>query len=342
MSKNQAGFKKAYEPIDFIFPDDYAAHNQYKIEWWYFTGNVTSKDGHKFGYQFTIFRNGLSADTSKLTSFGAKNMYMAHFAISDISNNKFYFTEKTVRESVDLAGTTISPTRIFIENWDIKAEFKDNDYLNPTFSIKANAEDKNFAINLKLIPNKKMVLHGNKGLSIKSYETGNASYYYSFTNLLTIGEIKIDKQVYNINGKSWFDREFSTSALSENQQGWDWFSLQLSDSTEIMCFQLRNKANKTDFAKGTYILKDGISEFIKASDFKLTPINYFTAESRKKYPSKWKFEYKAQNIFLEIETQIANQELNVFTKYYEGSVKFTGSKQGEAIGGSGYVEMTGY
>ncbi len=340
MNSSKTGFKQASEVITFKFPEDYAAHNEYKIEWWYFTGNVQTEDGHKFGYQFTIFRNGLSFDTTRNSSFSSNNLYLAHFAISDITNNKFYFTEKTVREAVDLAGTTVSPFRVFIENWEIKAKFNNYNYLMPEFSIVA--KDSNFAIDLTLTPQKKMVLHGNQGLSDKSYEKGNSSYYYSFTNLKTEGNISIGDESFQIEGKSWFDREFSTSALSVNQRGWNWFSLQLEDSTEIMCFELRDNQNKQDFAKGTYISSDGKTEFIKATDFTITPVSYFTSNTGTKYPSKWKFEYKTQNIFLEIETQIPNQELNVFTKYYEGSVKFKGTKNNRKIAGSGYVELTGY
>ena len=341
MSVNDSSFKKAIEPIDFSFPQDHFAHNDYKIEWWYFTGNLTSKEGSKFGYQFTIFRNGISTDTNKISSFDSKNFYLAHFAISDISNNNFYFSEKTSREAVEIAGSSMEKSVIFIENWQIKI-ISDNNKQFPTFEI--SSEDSTKSINFQLIPNKNIVLHGDKGLSQKSNQAGNASYYYSFTNLNTKGNIRIKNKNYEVSGKSWFDREWSTSALNENQSGWDWFSLQLNDSTEIMCFRLRDKNNNTDFAKGTFVDKNGNVSNFKANDFSIKPIEFYKSDSGKKYPSKWLFEYKykEKNISLEIKTQIPEQELRLFTDYYEGSVSFTGKNGQNSVSGYGYVELTGY
>ncbi len=339
MNEDNSNYKKAFDVVEFNFPDDHYAHNDYKIEWWYFTGNLQDNSGHKFGYQFTIFRNGLSTDTIMQSSFDSKNIYLAHFALSDISNNKFYYSEKTMREVLDIAGADSNKKKIYIENWEIKMNYSDNPEM-PTFYI--SAKDSVKEIKLQLIPEKKVVLHGNRGLSPKSFDAGNASYYYSYTNLKTNGKITINNENYFVNGKSWFDREWSTSALAKNQSGWDWFSLQMDDSTEIMCFRLRDEDNNTNFAKGTYIDKYGNSTYINANEFSINPIEYYTTKSGKKYPAKWIIEYIPKKIKLQIETNIAEQELIVFTHYYEGSVRFTGNKNTSKINGLGYVELTGY
>ena len=344
MSEIDTNFKKATTVREFIFPDDHIAHNDYKLEWWYFTGNLSSKNGNKYGYQFTIFRNALSGKQSNLNSnFAANQIYFYHLALTDISNNKFYYFEDFAREGANLAGTSLEPLKIWVNNSFINADISKNPR-EPIFNIKSSAE--NFAIDLKLIPEKPIVFHGRNGLSQKSNEIGNASYYYSLTRLKTIGKIyKFDnrnKEIINVEGNSWFDREWSTSALSKDQVGWDWFSIQLDDSTEIMYFKLRDTLGRTNFAKGTLINKNGTTKNLYLNDVFLEIKDYWNNDKGQKYPSKWVMTIPSENIKLNISTQIPNQELKLTVRYYEGSIKIKGFNGKRDVSGFGYVELTGY
>lgn len=342
MSEDEsARYSKALEPREFIFPDDHAAHNDFKLEWWYFTGNLKGSDNREFSYQFTIFRNALSSDSVDVVSDLATNqLYFAHFGLTDISNEKHYYFEKFARGSDGISGAEAEPLKVFIENWKLSGIYPNSDYKMPVFNI--FAEENNISLNLELTPEKQLVLHGNQGLSPKSNEPGNASYYYSYTKLKTIGDIKINNKNHSVSGYSWMDREWSTSALSKNQVGWDWFSIQLDDNTEIMYFRLRNSNDETDFAKGTLIHSNGEYTALQAEDFILKNTQKSILSSGTEYPNKWNLDIPKYDISLNIETRIKEQEMKLSVKYYEGSIKVSGRNGAKDVSGFGFVELTGY
>jgi predicted secreted hydrolase len=223
---NNTGFAKAVDPIEFSFPYDHGPHEKFKTEWWYFTGNLISKNNDKFGYQFTIFRTTTIPDSLNSNSNWRSNqLYMGHFAISDIANDKFYFDEKFSRSGNKLAGATIEKKfRVWLEDWEIRQIGDSIHYDLP--KLKINAKTENANINILLKAKKPKILQGNNGLSQKGSEIGNASYYYSYTRLETKGTITLNNSEYEVSGNSWMDREWSTSALGKDQVGWDWFALQ--------------------------------------------------------------------------------------------------------------------
>ncbi|MBX3043453.1 MAG: carotenoid 1,2-hydratase [Candidatus Kapabacteria bacterium] len=334
-------FKKAILPVDFQFPRDHAAHNDYKLEWWYFTGNLQDEKGNRFGYQFTIFRNALSPEVGEINSnLSSNQLYFAHFALTDVGSNKHYYFEKFSRGIEGLAGTDTLPLKIFIENWTINGDYPNNNYDKPIFRI--NAVEGDIALNLYLEPVKNMVLHGDRGLSAKSYEPGNASYYYSFTRIKSSGNIEIEDKNYSVTGSSWMDREWSTSALSAGQTGWDWFSVQLDNNIELMFFRLRDSSGATNFAKGTLVLPDGTYKNLKEGDFQLKILNTQKLESGTEYPTKWRIILPEYSLEIISEVQILEQEMKLSVKYYEGSIRISGRFEENPIAGYGYVELTGY
>ena len=340
MGDGTAGYSTADSVIEFYFPRDHGAHDSFKTEWWYFTGNLSS-DGNRFGYQFTIFRNAAVPvpDTNK-SDWETSQLYLAHFALSDLENNDFYYDERLSRQSVGLAGAEHQLLKIWCEDWQITADYSRGADM-PTFNIVAESD--NFSIDLTASPDKKPVFHGDEGLSAKSSRKGNASYYYSYTRLNTEGTISVKNKKYDVKGSSWMDREWSTSALEQGQTGWDWFSLQLDDSTEIMFFQLRGKDGITPvFAKGSYIDKSGNKTNIEMNEVTLKVTDKWQNDAGKYYPSGWKFEVPERDISLNIKPIIKDQELKLSIRYWEGAVSISGSKSGRQISGSGFVELTGY
>jgi len=335
-------FSKAVEKRKFIFPDDHGPHPDFRTEWWYFTGNLTSDDNRKFGYQFTIFRTALSKEKPERNSdWNSNQIYMAHFAVTDIDGNKFYFDEKFSREGNKLAGAKAKPFKVWLDDWQIIQIEDKTLYDLPV--IRINTKSEKFEINFKLEAVKPIVLQGDEGLSQKGKQPGNASYYYSYTRLKTEGKIILDGKEFSVNGFSWMDREWSTSALSEDQSGWDWFALQFDDNTEIMYYQMRkNDGNPDAFSKGAYINKDGTSQLIKKDDVILNVNDYWKSPTREEYPSGWRLQIPEKEIDLTITPAIKNQLMDVAVRYWEGSVKIEGTKSGSKITGRGYVEMTGY
>ncbi|BBM88013.1 lipocalin-like domain-containing protein [Candidatus Uabimicrobium amorphum] len=327
------GFSRADKPYAFSFPRDEGPHPDFQTEWWYYTGNLTTKDGRRFGYQFTIFRRAISPKLEKRNSpWYTNQIYFAHFAVSNIQEQSFLHSERFSRGAMGLAGAELDPLRIWIENWSITH--------HADGSVHLDAVAKDFAIDLVLHSQKPRVLNGDRGLSQKSSAKGNASYYYSRTRLITSGTISVAKEKYAVNGLSWLDREWSTSVLGKDQQGWDWFSIQLEDGREIMLYELRKKDGGVDTnSSGTFILRDGKYKHLAKEDYKIEVLDHWTSDSSGvRYPAHWKITIEKENIVFYVKPHQPNQELSVNFVYWEGAVRV----YGEGIRGNGYVELTGY
>ncbi|HSM25475.1 MAG TPA: lipocalin-like domain-containing protein [Anaerolineaceae bacterium] len=331
-------FQKAVELRDFQFPEDFGAHPEYLTEWWYYTGNLLTEDDRHFGYQLTFFRRAITEKPNLLreSNWSTNQIYLAHFAITDTENKSHYVTDQISRGANELAGTKTDPYfSIWLNNWEIQ-QINDN-----LFSMKA--KDENFEIDFQLEDGKGVIFHGEAGLSQKGEEEGNASYYFSQTRLITNGQLRIEDQWFDVDGFSWMDHEFGTSTLGENQIGWDWFSLQLDNNTELMLFQIRNNDGSTSpFSSGSLISDTGETTVVKLDDFKINVLDTWKNEEQVSYPSRWKIMVEAYDIELEIIPVINNQEMKLFFQYWEGAVLVQGMVNGDPVSGYGYVELTGY
>jgi len=335
-------FDKALEPHQFGFPEDHGPHPRFRTEWWYLTGNLTTKEGKGFGYQFTIFRTALTREQVQRPSAWASNqIYMAHLAVTDIDGNKFYYDERFSRGGNRLAGAQASPLRIWLEDWEMRQSEPTVAYDLPVLKVEAKGE--NAGIDLVLKALKPFVLQGEAGLSQNGPEAGDASYYYSYTRLGTRGTITVNGKDWAVSGTSWMDREWSTSALSSDQIGWDWFALQLDDNTELMYYQMRKKSGAPDvFSKGILVHKDGSEASFARDDVILSVTDTWVSPSGAVYPSGWRLKVPGKGIDFAIVPALRDQLLDVSIDYWEGSVTIEGSRDGSKVLGRGYVELTGY
>lgn len=338
-SDEGAGFARATQPHSFEFPRDHGPHSTFKTEWWYYTGNLQNSEGRRFGYQLTFFRHALQPDSVPRQSAWASNqIYLAHFALSDPEHDNFYYDERFSRAALGLAGATAEPFNVWLEDWSASSQD------NASLPMKLSASSGDVAIELQLDSSKPYVLQGQQGLSQKSAEPGNASYYYSLTRMPTNGEIRIAGNSYQVSGSSWLDREWSTSALGPDQIGWDWFSLQFDDDKELMYYQLRLKDGQPDpLSSGVLVAEDGIITRLTADDVRIDVLDYWTSpHSGGRYPARWRLQIPAAQLNLEIVPLMADQELLTSVRYWEGAVSVQGSRGQNNIQGYGYVELTGY
>ena len=117
------GFARAMQPRRLEFPADHGPHPEYKHEWWYLTGNLGSLEGRRFGFQLTFFRIGLAPTPSERNSaWGTNQIYMAHFAITDVGASQFYCFERFSRGALGLAGASGRPFRIWLDDWSVEGE----------------------------------------------------------------------------------------------------------------------------------------------------------------------------------------------------------------------------
>jgi predicted secreted hydrolase len=335
------GYRRALEPRAFDFPPDHGPHPDFRTEWWYVTGNLSSTSGRDFGFQLTIFRNALSPTSPESPSDWATNQaYMGHFTVTDVSGERFYAHERFARGAAGLAGAEGEPLRVWLEDWKLEATTA------ATFPIRLEARDADVELRLELTEGKPVVLQGDRGLSQKGPEPGNASYYYAHTRLPASGTLVLDGDTLEVTGTAWLDREWSTSALSEGQVGWDWFALQLDDGWELMIYRLRRSDGSADrLSDGVLIDPDGARIPLDwGVDVTMTSTGTWTSPiDGVVYPSGWRIAVPGRGWDLTVEPRIPDQELDVSFRYWEGAVSVRGSGEGRApVEGRGYVELTGY
>lgn len=332
-------FARATAPRPFMFPADHGPHQEFAAEWWYYTGNLDTADGRHFGYQLTFFRFGLAAEAPQRPSdWATANIYMAHFALTDVAGEQFYANERFSRGAAGLAGATAAPRyRVWLENWSAEGGADG-------FPMQLQAAADDVAIELTLEQGKPAVLQGERGLSQKSAEPGNASYYYSFTRMPTSGTLQIGGARYAVRGLSWMDREWSTSALGPHQVGWDWFALQLSDGRDLMFYQLRLRDGTSDpYSKGVLVEADGSYRVLQRDAVELAvESTWRSPRNQAVYPAVWRVRVPSAALDLRLTPLLADQELPLSFAYWEGAVQIDGTVDGAPVGGTGYIEMTGY
>lgn len=341
MGGDTTGYARAQSRRVFSFPEDHGPHPEYKTEWWYFTGNLTSDSGRRFGYQFTIFRIALTPDGPDSISAGTwetNQLYMGHFTVTDVEGDEHHAFERLSRGAAGLAGAKAEPFRVWLENWSIEGTSSD---AFPAMRVRASDEDAGIDIMLK--PLKPVVLQGDQGFDRKGPEPGNASYYYSLTRMQTDGSVRIGEEVFRVSGLSWMDREWSTSALGENQIGWDWFSLHLSNGWDLMYYQIREEGGTVSpFSSGVLVSPEGVKIELDRDDVGLDVLDRWKSPDGGVYPVAWRLRVPGEDLDLNIRSLVEDQELNVAVRYWEGAVDVEGTAARHPIKGSGYVELTGY
>ena len=340
-SDSMAGYARATQVRDLVFPADHGPHPEYQTEWWYYTGNLDAADERHYGYQLTFFRRAITpTEIARASDWATNQIYFAHFALTDAARNTHDATERFSRGAAGLAGATGDPFHVWLETWDATSFNADGS------SVQLRADDAGRSLNLTLTSTKPIALQGDRGLSQKSAnaDAGNASYYYSFTRLATTGTITVNGETFAVTGNSWMDHEWSTAVLGANAVGWDWFSIQLSDQRELMLFQIRQKDGSIEpLSSGTLIEPDGTTRHLTRDQFKIeTPSTWKSNATGAAYPSAWNIAVPSANLLLALKPYIADQEMRVSIVYWEGAVNISGQSNGRAVRGSGFVEMTGY
>lgn len=337
-------FTAATEDYRYEFPRDHGSHDTFRTEWWYYTGNLTSNDGRTFGYQLTFFRRGMPPDQVRTlpSKWSVSQLYLAHFAVSDLGKKQFHYTEKLSRAGLGKAGAEANHLQVWIDDW--RAE---SPSAPPNLHI-LKATEGGLAIELELSPEKALVVHGTAGVSRKGAEPGQASHYYSFTRMATAGRLMIGSASFEVTGTSWMDHEFGSADLGKDLVGWDWFSVQLDNRTELMLYRLRRADGSADSASsGTFVDRDGQGHHLSIEDFTLEPMSYWISPANKaRYPQHWRLTIPSKQVSLDLLPRMAEQELattrSTQVTYWEGAIEVTGTAQGNPIRGQGYMELTGY
>lgn len=334
------GFLAADGSRPLVFPRDFGAHEEFRTEWWYYTGNLQTPEGRPFGFELTIFRVGLLPPTEELpadSEWYDRSLYFAHFAVSDIAGKRFFAFERYARPGPGLAGAQGDPYQVWLEDWEIAETDADR--------YRLHASQEEVRLDLSLADEMGVILHGENGYSRKGENATNASYYYSQPRLRAEGFIEIEDARYPVSGLAWKDHEFSSGVLDESQIGWDWFSLQFEDGRALMLFQLRERDGAVSASSsGTLVTADRNPLHIPSPSFEITVLDRWRSpHTQGEYPSAWQLRLEDPACVLEVRPWMADQEIHFpAVTYWEGAVRFEGVCSGSPVRGNGYVELTGY
>ncbi|HZO20921.1 MAG TPA: lipocalin-like domain-containing protein [Steroidobacteraceae bacterium] len=337
----KSGFELALAPREFHFPLDHGPHPTFRHEWWYVTGNLDAAGGARFGFELTFFRFALApgngTDTparSQQSRWRARQIYLAHFAVTDVELGVFEFAQKYSREALGLAGAQAEPFRVWLDDWTLGGG-------GGSWNLSARGQGYELSLDAQLLG--APVLNGQAGLSRKSDEPGAASYYYSVPRMAVTGRLVRGGHPMQVHGLAWLDREWGSGALGPHQQGWDWFALQLHNGGTLMFYALRDGNGARDpHSAGTWVSPTGEVRAIASEDVQIEVLDHWVSPRGGRYPSRWRMRVPVVGIDVEIRPVLANQELVTRPRYWEGAVDVSSAQGGSAASGRGYVELVGY
>jgi len=346
-----SAFRQVQPGYEYSFPRDHFEHPEFLSEWWYYTGNLFTAGGRRFGFELTFFRQaaedakpGKPESASDANPWKIRHLYLAHFALTDLDAGRFYHTERLNRAGPGLAGASLEEELIWNGNWQVEwAEPQ-----NPLGVQKLRADAGDFSLELTLTPAKPPVIHGENGVSWKARPQEAGSHYVSFTRLKAEGEVRAGGATHQAAGTAWMDHEFFTSGLGEEQTGWDWMSIQLDNQSELMLYRLRARPGSGEgYLSGTFADPEGNSLHLAGQDIELVPGRTWTSpHTGATYPIAWTIGVPRLELELEASTELPDQELvserGMSPNYWEGAMNYEGTMGGQRVRGVGYLEMTGY
>lgn len=337
-AQSEPTFPSAGPDYDWSFPRDHGSHPAYKTEWWYFSG-IVSSDGRAFGLQFTVFRQRTEQTPETGSDWFTNQVFMGHMAVSDLRNETHESAVQVARGHPELGSAPEQmPGTIRVRNWT--CTFDDG------WTIKA--DDGELALALTLKPTRSRLFQGPEGYSVKGPEEGQASMYYSQTRLKTSGTLTLDGQQHRVSGRTWFDHEFGSSQLSENQVGWDWISLRLSDGSDLMLYRLREQGGSvSEQSSATLRRPDGTVSHISEENWSMTPLAHWTSPlTGGRYPVRWRVRLDDPETELVVNRRFDEQEMvlpgGLTAPYWEGVIRAEGQLGDTNVTGAGFLEMTGY
>ena len=331
-------FRPATAGYDFDFPRDHGTHDEYRTEWWYYTGHLYTESGARYGFELTFFRVGIVPPNVPTpgSRWDLRNLSLAHFAITDVAGKRFRYYEKLNRTSPFTANAAAGHLDVFNEAWSATTRS------DGAWQLAARAGSD--VIDLTLRTRKPPAIHGENGISVKAEGAGFASHYYSMTRLEATGVVNGAK----CRGTVWMDHEFGSSALRESEQGWDWFSIQFDHESELMIYLIRRADGSADVtSSGSFIGPDGSVIHLTRDQLRVAVLDRWKSPHTKAtYPMGWRVDVPQLGISATLTPLLRDQELvtrgSTNVTYWEGAVDVSGTFRNTAVGGDGYVEMTGY
>jgi predicted secreted hydrolase len=328
---------RPYAPVTagtpLVFPADYGSHPEFRTEWWYVTGWLTTAQGESLGFQITFFRTAPDIAAANPSAFSARQILIAHCAISDPKRGRLWQDQRIRRAGLGLAEAAEGDTALTIDRWSLIRQA-------PNYMAKIEAED--FSFDLMLTPTQAILLNGEAGVSSKGSNPAAASYYYSFPHLRVSGNISRQGSRAEVNGEAWLDHEWSSEYLDDQAVGWDWLGLNLDDGTAVMVFRIRGPRGEQHWAGGTVRGSDGNVKVLQPTDVDFQAgRRWISNRTSISYPVEWSVRAGGRTFVIKplLDDQENDTRLSTGAIYWEGAVR---ASSGDRPVGRGYLELTGY
>ncbi len=336
-------YDEPYPVETVVLPRDDAAHDA-PIEWWYYTGHLQTETGEEVGLELTFFK---AFTPPQLRAFGVYPIsgtvdrgHVAHFAISEKDTETFTMGERT-----DFWAYTGEASKdalnVRVANWSVERA-------EDGVSHHIRASEDGYKIDLILTPEKPAALHGDPP-GIQSMGPGGTSYYVSYTRMKVSGTLSrncgflgFGCETAQVTGQAWSDHQWGDFDVS-SYAGWDWFSVQFEDNTELMLYFIRAADGTYLTQAGSFVTEAGRTLELTEDDIILTPTGetWTSPETGAIYPMQWRAEVPKHDVGVTVTPDFPEQEMDTRAStgivYWEGSVEVEGSKSGV-----GYVELTNY
>jgi predicted secreted hydrolase len=316
-----------------VFPADFGSHPQFRTEWWYVTGWLTTRGGESLGFQVTFFRTKPAIDEANPSAFAPKQLLVAHCAISDPKRGRLWQDQRIRRAGLGLAEAKEGDTDVWIDDWSLRRA-------SGVYAARIDADG--FALELQLEPTQPVLVNGAGGVSRKGPSPEAASYYYSLPHLRVSGSIRRDGHADEVSGEAWFDHEWSSEYLDAEAVGWDWIGIDLNDGAALMAFRIRGLHGTTRWSGGTLRNADGKVSILQPADVNFQPIrDWVSPRTGIEYPVVWHVRAGTEQFDLRplLDDQENDTRLSTGAIYWEGAVSaFTDGR----LLGRGYLELTGY
>ncbi len=315
------------------FPRDFGSHPDFRTEWWYATGWLTTRSGESLGFQVTFFRTRPAIDAANPSAFTPHQLLIAHGALSDPARGRLWQDQKVRRAGMGLARAAEADTDVQIESWTLERA-------GGVYAVNVAADE--FTLQLKLAPTQPPLLNGEGGVSRKGAAPQAASYYYSLPHLAVQGSIARNGRRDDVHGEAWLDHEWSSEYLESGAVGWDWIGINFADGAALMAFEIRGANNAVRWSGGTLRAAGGAVETFAPDQVRFEPVrSWQSPRTGTRYPVEWQVHAGTRELDLKplMDDQENDTRLSTGAVYWEGAVR--AYEAGHAAG-RGYLELTGY
>jgi len=327
----------SYAPVTagrtMTFPADFGSHPDYRTEWWYVTGWLTTDGGEPLGFQITFFRTKPDIEANNPSAFAPRQLLIAHCAISDPKRGRLWQDQRIRRAGFGLAEASVGDTDVRIDRWTLARK-------SGSYTATIDADD--FSLALTLSETQAPLLNGDAGVSHKGPAPAAASYYYSLPHLRVAGTIARAGRRDAVTGEAWFDHEWSSEYLDSEAVGWDWIGINLDDGGALMAFRIRDARGEARWAGGTWRSADGKVQVLGPTEVEFRGMRrWVSPRTAIAYPVQWQVRIGARELDLEplLDDQENDTRLSTGAIYWEGAVRAT---EAHRLVGRGYLELTGY